>query len=57
MKTDLHFEKRNVYCGAGVILRRWVVIQDGGVKDWCLTSEDAERRIEGIRRNWESKDE
>lgn len=57
MKTDVKYERVVVRIGAGIALKRWAIFQDGGIKDWCDTEEDAIRRVEGIKRNWESQDE
>lgn len=57
MKTEVHYEPLAVRVGAGITLMRWAVFQDGGIKDWCHSEDDAIRRVEGIRKNWESQDE
>lgn len=57
MKTEVHYEPLAVRVGAGITLMRWAVFQDGGIRDWCQTEEDAARRVDCIVRNWESQDE
>jgi hypothetical protein len=57
MKTDLTVEKQSIPLGAGHYVKRWLLIQDGAIREMFSHQEDAERTLNALREDWESKDE
>ena len=57
MKTDLTIEKHTIPMGAGHYVKRWLLIQDGAIREIFFHRVDAERTLNALREDWESKDE
>jgi hypothetical protein len=57
MKTDLTIEKHTIPMGAGHYVKRWMLIQDGAIRETFHDRADAERTLAVLREDWESKDE
>ena len=57
MRTDLEIQRRIINMGAGLATTRWVVVQDGRIRELF---EDYDRAVENVTvltRDWESQDE
>ena len=57
MRTDLKIQRRIISMGAGLSTTRWVVVQDGRIRELF---EDYDRAVEymtALTRDWESQDE
>jgi len=50
-------EKVSVPLGAGIWIKRWVVLQDDAIKDWFVNPNDAQVFVSSQERNWQSHDE
>ena len=57
MSTTLELQQRTIAMGAGHWIRRWAVIQDGAIREMFLEYTEAQRCLEILREDWESKDE
>jgi hypothetical protein len=57
MKTDLTIEKQSIPLGAGHYVKRWLLIQDGAIRETFIHHVDAERTLNALREDWDSKDE
>ena len=57
MRTDLKIQRRIISMGAGLSTTRWVVVQDGRIRELF---EDYDRAVEymtALTHDWESQDE
>ena len=57
MRTTLELEQRTIAMGAGHWIKRWAIIQDGAIREMFLEYTEAQRCLEILREDWESKDE
>jgi len=57
MKTNLDIRKQTIPMGAGLYMKRWVLVQDGAIRETFLRRDEAERTLQALREDWESKDE
>jgi hypothetical protein len=57
MKTDLTIEKHTIPMGAGHYVKRWVLLQDGAIREIFFNYMDAERTLNSLRDDWGSQDE
>ena len=57
MKTSLDIRRQVIPMGAGHYVKRWVLIQDGAIRETFYDRADAERTLASLREDWESKDE
>ena len=57
MKTSLDIRRHVIPMGMGHYVKRWVLIQDGAIRETLYDRADAERMLTALREDWESKDE
>ena len=57
MKTDLSIEKHTIPMGAGHYVKRWVLLQDGAIREIFFNYTDAEQSLNSLRDDWGSQDE
>ncbi len=49
-------EKLSVPLGAGLWVKRWVVLQDGTIRDWFTNPEQARVFVDTQTQNWVADD-
>ncbi len=57
MRTDLQIQRRIIPMGAGLSTTRWVVVQDGRIRELFQDYDRAVEYVSALTRDWESKDE
>ena len=57
MRTDLEIQRRIINMGAGLATTRWVVVQDGRIRELFEDYDRAVEYVTALTRDWESKDE
>ena len=57
MKTSLDITRHVIPMGMGHYVKRWVLVQDGAIRETFYDRDDAERTLASLREDWESKDE
>ena len=57
MKTSLDIRRHVIPMGMGHYVKRWVLVQDGAIRQTFYDRDDAERTLASLREDWESKDE
>ena len=57
MRTDLQIQRRIISMGAGLSTTRWVVVQDGRIRELFEDYDRAVEYVTVLTRDWESQDE
>lgn len=57
MRTDLKLKCKPIPMGAGLSTTRWIVYQDGRIRELFNDKEEALHYINRLREDWSSKDE
>ena len=57
MRTDLEIQRRIINMGAGLATTRWVVVQDGMIRELFQDYDRAVEYVTVLTRDWESQDE
>ena len=57
MRTDLKIQRRIISMGAGLSTTRWVVVQDGRIRELFEDYDRAVEYVSALTRDWEAKDE
>ena len=57
MRTDLQIQPRIISMGAGLTTTRWVVVQDGRIRELFQDYDRAVEYMTALTRDWESQDE
>ena len=57
MRTDLEIQRRIIPMGAGLSTSRWVVVQDGRIRELFQDYDRAVEYVSALTRDWESQDE
>ena len=57
MRTDLQLKCKPIPMGAGLSMTRWIVYQDGRIKELFDDKEEALHYINRLKEDWTSKDE
>jgi|TARA_R100001594_G_scaffold148505_2_gene203882 hypothetical protein len=57
MRTDLQLKRKPIPMGAGLSMTRWIVFQDGRIRELFNDKEEALHYINRLKEDWSSKDE
>ena len=57
MRTNLELRRSPIPMGAGLSTMRWIVLQDGRIKELFNDKEAALHYISRLKEDWSSKDE
>ena len=57
MRTDLKIQRRIISMGAGLSTTRWVVVQDGRIRELFQDYDRAVEYVTVLTRDWESQDQ
>jgi hypothetical protein len=57
MRSDIKIQRRIINMGAGLSTSRWVVLQDGRIKELFDSYDRAVEYMTALTRDWESQDE
>ena len=57
MRADLKNQRRFISMGAGLSTTRWVVVQDGRIRELFEDYDRAVEYVSALTRDWESKAE
>ena len=57
MRTDLKLKRSPIPMGAGLSTMRWIVLQDGRIRELFYDKEEALDYINRLKEDWSSKDE